>query len=1005
MKFTTNIINKIVKENYDLDCSVKPLAGDVDFNFLLKDSTNSKYLLKICKPDVTEEEVKFQVELLNYLENRDLSFDVPSIIPTQKGNSSFPIQLNDVDYTLRVHSWVEGRMLSDVNPKTSEMYYSWGEICGELSSVLKGFDHLGAHRFDKWNPSESLYSKRYIDHFDDPEKVKMAEYFWALFEKSTLPALPELRKSVNYSDAHEHNLLVDNNLSNPRISGVIDFGDAIYSTTICELAIACAYAGMNVNDPLASMAEVIKGYHSKFPILEAELLILFPLICGRLMITVANAAHNLHLEPENEYLQISAIPGWDILNKLRSIPPQFAHYYFRAACDFQPHPNADLFQKWIDDNKEHIASPINLDGKNVIPIDLSVGSLDLGSNSNFETIPRFCRKINDILDAQNADVGIGGYGEIRPFYTTDAYKVEGNNGPQWRTKHLGTDYWADAKTEVLSFWEGEIHAIQNNDNPCDYGPTVILKHAISDDFCFYSLYGHLSETSLSHCKVGQKIGKGDVIGWIGDNDVNGGWPPHLHFQLTLDLLGNEGDFPGVAFVSESEIWMSICPTLPMPRSINKINQDTNKTELLRKREDMLGKSLSISYQNPLHMVRGYGVYLYDKTARRYIDTVNNVAHVGHEHPRIVRAAHRQMELLNTNTRYLHENIVKYAEAILSNCPNEMEVVYFVNSGSEANELALRMAKIYSGQKDIIALEAGYHGNTGACVDVSSYKFDGKGGNGAPEYTSICRMPDTYRGSFKNESNAGLHYANDLNDAILKIKEKGRNVASFIAESILSCGGQIVLPPNYLKECYKLIRAEGGLCIADEVQVGFGRVGDHFWAFELQDVVPDIITCGKPIGNGHPLAAVITTRAVADAFTNGMEYFNTFGGNPVSCAIGNEILSVLKEENLQQNAKSIGSFLLKGLEDLQEKYKIIGDVRGVGLFIGFELVKDRKTLEPASAEATYLVNRMRELGILMSTDGPLHNVIKIKPPMCITKEIATEILMRLDQVFAEDFMFK
>ena len=986
-----------------MDCTIKPLAGDVDFNFLLKDGKNIKYLLKICKPDVSQEEIQFQIALLDYLKNKELSVDVPSIIPTLNGNSSFLFQLNGVQNAIRMHSWVEGRMLSDLNPRTVDLYNAWGEVCGELSSVLQNFDHPGAHRFDKWNPPESLYSRQYINDFDDPDKVGMAEYFWGLFEESVLPALPNLRKSINYSDAHEHNLLVDSNPLHPRISGVIDFGDAIYSATICELAIACAYAGMHVNDPIAAMSNVIKGYHSKFPVLEVELSILFPLICGRLMIIVANAAHSLRVEPENEYLQISSKPAWDVLNKLRNISPEFAHYYFRSVCDYPPHPKSDVFQQWISREKSNIGSPVDLEDKKVINMDLSVGSLDLGSNENFEDIPRFCRKIDDILDAQGANIGLGGYGEIRPFYTTDAYKVEGNNGPQWRTMHLGLDYWTNSGSEVLSIWEAEVHAIQDNDNPCDYGPTVILKHSISDEFHFYSLYGHLSRQSLSHCTVGQKVEKGEVIGWIGNADVNGGWPPHLHFQLMLDLMGNVGDFPGVAFVSESKIWLSICPRLPMPFLDNNVDLEGSVVDLLKKREDVLGKSLSISYEQPLHMVRGSGIYLYDKTARRYIDTVNNVAHVGHEHPRIVRAAQRQIEVLNTNTRYLHENIVKYAEAILSNSPEEMDVVYFVNSGSEANELALRMAKIHSGQKDIIALEAGYHGNTGACIDISSYKFDGKGGSGAPEYTSICRVPDTYRGSFKNKVEAGAYYANDLKEAILKLKSKGRNVAGFIAESILSCAGQIVLPSNYLKECYRIIRGEDGLCIADEVQVGFGRVGSHFWAFELQGVVPDIITCGKPIGNGHPLAAVITTRAVAEAFTNGMEYFNTFGGNPVSCAIGREVLSVIKDEGLQQNAMSMGTYLLNGLQALQDTHTIIGDVRGVGLFIGIELVKDRETLEPVADEATYLVNRMRELGILMSTDGPLHNVIKIKPPMCINQNQADEILMRLDTVFREDYM--
>lgn len=1003
MKFTAHLIQEIAKESYGFECNVKPLAGDVDFNFLLECLDGSKYLLKICKPEVSEQEIHFQIEILSYLNKKNISFDAPEVIPTKSGDASFVYQLDGSNYTVRMHSWVEGRMLSDILPRTLKVFYSWGETCGELSLKLQGFDHPGAHRFDKWNPSESLYSKKYMEYFVDTEHIEIAEYFWNLFEKYTVPSLPNLRKSVNYSDAHEHNLLVNNDYLNSKITGVIDFGDAIYAPTICELAIACAYAGMYVPDPISAMAEVVSGYNAKFPIQEVEIDVLFSLLCGRLMITVASAAHNLHLDPENDYHQISAKPAWDLLKKLRLVSPRFAQYRFRSACGLSPHPKSDLLQKWMVENEDKIVPPIDMIDKKVAEIDLNVGSLELGNNSNFETIQKFSQKINEILSNKEADIGIGGYGEIRPFYTTDAYKVEGNSGPQWRTMHLGMDFWTEADAEVLAIGDGVVHSIQNNDNPCDYGPTVIIRHEVEEGLEFYTLYGHLSLRTLTFLRAGQKVKKGEVVAWIGEDQINGGWPPHLHFQIMLDLLGNEGDFPGVAFVNESKTWLSICPCLPMFSNKNDLQSEKEDTDILSKRKQVLGKSLSVSYQKPLHMVRGYGVYLYDDKARRYIDTINNVAHVGHEHPRVVRAAQRQMGLLNTNTRYLHKNIVKYAEALLSNCPKEMEVVYLVNSGSEANELALRMAKMYTSQKDIIALETGYHGNTGACIDISSYKFDGKGGKGAPEFTSICRMPDTYRGVYKDKLTAGEKYAGDVKSAIEQLKGKGRNVAGFIAESILSCGGQIILPDGYLKTCYKAVRAEGGLCISDEVQVGFGRVGDHFWGFELQGVVPDIITCGKPIGNGHPLAAVITTRAVAEAFTNGMEYFNTFGGNPVSCAIGYEVLAIIKDEKLRQNAKEVGTVLIDGLNKLKENYSIIGDVRGIGLFLGFELVKDRSTLEPAADQATYLVNRMRDFGILMSTDGPLLNVIKIKPPMCITVENAKEILMRLNVVFQEDFM--
>jgi len=315
-----------------------------------------------------------------------------------------------------------------------------------------------------------------------------------------------------------------------------------------------------------------------------------------------------------------------------------------------------------------------------------------------------------------------------------------------------------------------------------------------------------------------------------------------------------------------------------------------------------------------------------------------------------------------------------------------------------------MAKTFSNQKDMLVVDVGYHGNTNACIEISPYKFNSKGGAGKADHIHIMPMPDTYRGIYRSDDlNAGEKYASYLQTTIEELQSKGKGIAGFIFESILSCGGQIPLPKGYLKKAFEFVRAAGGVCIADEVQVGFGRVGSHFWGFELQDVVPDIVVMGKPIGNGHPLGAVVCTKAVADAFANGMEYFNTFGGNPVSCTIGKTVLEVIHDEGLQKNALEIGKLLTIGLRKLQSQYSIIGDVRGHGLFLGIELVKNKQDLTPAEKETAYLANRMKAHGILMSTDGPYHNVLKIKPPMCFNEKNATFLLETLDKVLKEDFM--
>lgn len=399
--------------------------------------------------------------------------------------------------------------------------------------------------------------------------------------------------------------------------------------------------------------------------------------------------------------------------------------------------------------------------------------------------------------------------------------------------------------------------------------------------------------------------------------------------------------------------------------------------LIEARKRLLGRNLSIAYDVPLKIVRGSMQYLYDEEGRQYLDGYNNVAHVGHCHPKVVEAGLRQMQALNTNTRYLHDTILNYAERLTSTLPDPLNVCYFVNSGSEANELAVRLARAHTNARDMIVLDHAYHGNTTTLIDLSPYKHDGPGGNGPPSWVHKVPLP---------------RMADDAQN-VVEVIGTTQKLCGFIAESMPSVAGQIVLPQGYLNRVYDAVRAAGGVCIADEVQTGYGRIGTHFWAFESYGVVPDIVVLGKPIGNGHPIGAVITTPAIAGSFDNGMEFFSTFGGNTVSCAIGLAVLEVVQDENLQAHALAVGTHLLNGLRELQKHHDLIADVRGSGLFIGVELTKDDA---PATEEAHRIVNAMRNNAILIGTDGPSHNVLKIRPPMPFTMNDADHLLTTLQK---------
>ena len=425
--------------------------------------------------------------------------------------------------------------------------------------------------------------------------------------------------------------------------------------------------------------------------------------------------------------------------------------------------------------------------------------------------------------------------------------------------------------------------------------------------------------------------------------------------------------------------------------------DRNRLQKLRKK--YLSQSFSLSYNEPLHLVRGRGQYLYDSKGNEYLDAVNNIQHVGHSHPKVTEAANEQFKKLNTNTRYLDETILDYARALTDKLPSNLNKCYFTNSGSESNDLALRIARNHSNSKETIVLEGAYHGHVTSLIEISPYKHDGPGGKGPPEYVHVVPMPDPFRGIYRGQS-SGLKYAAEVKTILDEIRSDNKRVSAFIFEPILGCGGQIIPPNGFLSRSFKMVRDNNGVCIADEVQVGFGRMGESFWGFETQDIVPDIVTLGKSIGNGHPLSVVVTSEDLSNEFNNGMEYFNSFGGNPVSCAIGHAVLKVIEEEELQKNAFRVGNELKTLLNEVKSVHDIIGDVRGKGLFLGIEIIRDLETLEPDKQVTHKIVNEMRNRKILLSSDGPDHNVIKVKPPMVFSSSNALFLVETLDKVLSK-----
>jgi len=935
-------------------------------------------------------------------------------------------------------TFVEGRTLATARPRSMTVLRDLGGLLAELHAALSGFDHAGLDREQPWRmeTAPDMVRERLAD-VDRPLRALVGETAIRA-QRRLAPVAAELASAPIHNDANDHNVIVAAGLpAGLRLAGLIDFGDMVRGWRAADCAVAAAYASMDLADPMEAASAVAGGYASVAPLTEAECRAFVPLLALRLCLSVCIQARQMREQPENEYLAVSQRPARRLLGQLADTDWRLAEFRIRDACGLVPNPAAAAVAAALEraEPRKPVLPAALL--KKPAALDLSVGSLELPHPAETAEPGRLDAWIEGKLAARRATVGVGRWGEARLLYDRPSFATQGNDGPGARTVHLGLDLFAPAGTPVRSPLEGVVAAAANNAGARNYGPTLIVRHETGAGTVFHTLYGHLSETSLGRHAPGDAVAAGAVLGWLGSPDENGGWPPHLHFQVVaLDSLDDDGrpriaepgDFPGVVEAGLQRVWESALPD-PTPLAGLAARSDASPGPVPRPAEiaagiaegraRRLGPSLSLAYDDPVHVVRGLGPHLFDAAGRRFLDLVNNVAHVGHANPRVIRAIARQSRVLNTNTRYLHQEIVALSDELAALLPPELEVVFLVCSGSEANELALRLVRRFTGRDGIVALDGAYHGNTGGLVEISPCKFDAPGGGGRSPRVAVAPMPDPYRGLDRWRRRArgprrkpgdgkaerpgadaalGPVFAEGVAAAARQLNETGPGVAAFFVEAMMGCGGQIEPPPGYLQAAFAHVRDAGGLCVADEVQTGFGRVGDAFWAFELQGATPDIVTLGKPMGNGHPVGAVATTRAVADAFAAGPEYFNTFGGNPVACAAARAVLAEVRDRGLQEHARDVGRGFLASLRGLASP--LVGDVRGRGLFLGVELVRDRERRLPFPEACRYVVNRLRRRGVLASADGPDANVLKIKPPLALDRNDAARAVEELGAVLAE-----
>ncbi|MGQ0604885.1 MAG: aminotransferase class III-fold pyridoxal phosphate-dependent enzyme, partial [Anaerolineales bacterium] len=943
--FTEADVRTLARELYGLTLiAVSELSSFQDQNFKVTDEAGHSFVFRVDNAGWPMSALEMQNAAMAHILAQAAAFPIARLVPSVNGEAMPAVNRDGVMYPVRVFTFLPGRILARAGQISTELAHELGRVAGTLSRHLADFNHAGTERVSQWDFQHAPQVVRGFLPFVADEALRFdIERTLHRFEAECGSLLPQLRKSIVHGDLTGYNVLVDRAPGEDwRVSGVVDFGDMTRSYTLSELAVVLAESVMPRSpQPLATAAECVRAYHQLHPLTEAELAALFHFVCIRLCVTLTSECQQLRLEPDNGYVREAFDLDQRMFRTLLGIHPTHAHATFRHACELEPHPHSAQIRQWLSDHRTEFAKVVD------VPLDHSLAVLDLTPASdlwrdgNWQSPEKTRRLLSERL---RGGTGLGRYREARLMYS------QSNSAAEPRTVHLGVDVFAPEGTPVCAPMDGVVERIEPN--------RIVIKHIIGARHAvpLWTVYSGVTQSVQS----GARIQRGQTLAVIAPTGAAQSLPAHLHFQIACDDLA---EHPALIPSSEREVWQSLCPDPNLILGFGELQPapHTPAAHVAERRFRTIPRSQEFYYERaPMQIVRGWRQHLIDADGRAYLDCINNVAHVGHSHPHVVEAAYRQMTRLNTNSRFLYDSMMNYSERLLALLPDSLRVVFFVCSGSEANDLALRLARAYTEQQDVIVIDGEYHGNTTATYEISTSLLDNPAeGKTAREHIHLATQPNLFHGPYRfGDPQASAKYAQSVRECVARIAAKGRKPAAFFTEALLGSSGGIDLPEGYLPTAYQLVREAGGVCIADEVQVGFGRVGTHWWAFEAQGVVPDIVTMGKPMGNGHPLSAVVTTPAIAEAFARATTYFNTFGGNPVSCEVGLAVLDVMEGEGLRANALEVGRYFKAALMQLMVKHAMIGAVYGLGLYMGVEKVRDRATAEPATEEAMRVADRMK-----------------------------------------------
>jgi len=932
-------VGRLMDETFGLTGHVTELGSQQDQNFVVSDVATGAPIgvLKLSNPVFSEAEIELQDLAAATVAEREPTLRVPQVVDGPRGPMSAWWNTSQGRIHARVITHVSGATLTGSGYLSPATVARMGELAAKVSAALADVRHPASNRVLQW---DLCHAERVIATLAPDEPDAEMRQFSSTVAESALHRLNAVASHLPRQLGH-FDITDDNVIGKPGAlpDAVIDFGDVAESWAVAEIAVTVSsllhHDGVDPADTLPA----IRAFHSIRPLSDDEVDALWPLVALRGVVLALSGRQQVRLDAKNEYASSALEREFLVLRQAASVPFEVMGECIRRAIGFAPRQRP----VWTSDALvDGLAGAFTLDAGTISPLNDEGRWLDQGA----------------LGDAALAALDGGAPAAVAPAWHPRLAGAPARTPAAPATVPTALTLWLAEDTTVAVPADGRLV-------PNDDGFTIVTgEHAVR--FTGVATTAGDREQLPARTPVDVQFTRADAceVPLLVQPAYAAGW------QI---LAGDPG------------------PSLGLPATVEEVDDDT-----LALRERVLAEVQEHYYARPPRIERGWREFLADVDGRVYLDMVNNVASVGHAHPTVVEAANRQMHLLNTNSRFNYRVIAEFAERISATLPDELDTVFFVNSGSEATDLAIRIAMAATGRTDIVAMREAYHGWTYASDAVSTSIADNPNALATrPSWVHTVDAANSYRGVHRGDD--AVRYATDAVQVVDDLAAAGIPVAGFICESYFGNAGGVALPDGYLAQVYAAVRRHGGVAIADEVQVGYGRLGEWFWGFQQQQAVPDVVAVAKSVGSGQPIGVVITRREIAERYRTGGYFFSSTGGSPVSSAIGMAVLDVIEQEGLQENARVVGAHLKARLLALADEHPMIGTVHGSGLYLGLELVRDRVTLEPATEETAAICDRLLTLGVVMQPTGDFQNVFKIKPPLCVSKESADYFVDSLERV--------